>query len=88
MSGSQVRYVMRSVFGDPTSAPPPLKKLCPEDIFSFLWNGEGSLVDELLQCMAPHVDGNVLNDLKSKIHAHDPSGSDDPRKELKKSLLW
>ncbi|KAJ0966069.1 hypothetical protein J5N97_027207 [Dioscorea zingiberensis] len=84
----KVRYVMRSVFGDPKRAPPPLRKLSPEDLVSFLWKGECSLVEELLQCMAPHIDGNLLNDLKLKIHAHDPSGSDDLRRELKKSLLW
>lgn len=84
----QVRYVMRCVFGDPKKAPPPLERLSPQAAVSYLWKGEGSLVKELLQCMAPHMDDSMLNDLKSKIHAHDPSGSDDIQKELQKSLLW
>ncbi|XP_030546348.1 histone-lysine N-methyltransferase ATXR3 [Rhodamnia argentea] len=84
----KVRYVMRCIFGDPKKAPPPLVRLSPEEIVSLLWKGEGSLVEELLQCMAPHVDDNVLNDLKSKIRDHDPSGSVDIQKELKQSLLW
>ncbi|XP_042477330.1 histone-lysine N-methyltransferase ATXR3-like isoform X2 [Macadamia integrifolia] len=84
----KVRYVMRSLFGDPKKAPPPLKKLNPEEVVSVLWKGEGSLVEELLQCMAPHVEDDLLNALKSKIDLHDPSGSDDLRTALKKSLLW
>ncbi|XVF66941.1 hypothetical protein PTKIN_Ptkin10aG0080500 [Pterospermum kingtungense] len=84
----KVRYVMRCVFGDPKKAPPPIERLSPEEAVSFLWKGEGSLVKELLQCMAPHVEDNTLNDLRSKIQAHDPLGSDNILKELQKSLLW
>ncbi|XP_031254562.1 histone-lysine N-methyltransferase ATXR3 isoform X2 [Pistacia vera] len=84
----KVRYVMRCVFGDPKKAPPPLEKLSPEETVSFLWKGEGSLVEELLECIAPHVEVDILNDLKFKIHARDPSDSDDIQKELQKSLLW
>lgn len=79
---------MRCVFGDPKNAPPPLERLSPEAAVSFLWKGEGSLVEELLESLTPHVDENMLNDLKSKVHAHDPSGSEDIQKDLKKSLLW
>lgn len=79
---------MRCVFGDPKKAPPPLERLSSEEVVSFLWNGEGSLVDELLQCMAPHMEDSMLSELKLKIHAHDPSGTDDIHKELQKSLLW
>ncbi|KAK7259458.1 hypothetical protein RIF29_25066 [Crotalaria pallida] len=32
----RVRYVMRCIFGDPRKAPPPLEKLSPEEIVSFL----------------------------------------------------
>ncbi|KAJ4851262.1 hypothetical protein Tsubulata_019950, partial [Turnera subulata] len=84
----KVRYVMRCVFGDPKKAPPPLEKLSPEETVSFLWKGDGSLVEELLQCMGPHMEADMLNDLRSKIRAHDPSESDDVSKELQKSLLW
>ncbi|XP_052177771.1 histone-lysine N-methyltransferase ATXR3 isoform X2 [Diospyros lotus] len=84
----KVRYVMRCVFGDPKNAPPPVERLSPEEAVSFLWKGEGSLVDELTQCIAPHMDASMLKDLKSKIHAHDPSGSNDIQKELRKSLIW
>ncbi|GMP58602.1 hypothetical protein CsSME_00022208 [Camellia sinensis var. sinensis] len=79
---------MICVFGDPKKAPPPLERLSPEAAVSFLWKAEGSLVDELIQCMAPHMDDSMLNDLKSKIRAHDPSGSDDIQKELRRSLIW
>ncbi|XP_027344008.1 histone-lysine N-methyltransferase ATXR3 [Abrus precatorius] len=84
----KVRYVMRCIFGDPRKAPPPLEKLSPEETVSFIWKGEGSFVGELLQCIAPHVEEDILNDLESKIHAHDPSSSGDIQKELRKSLLW
>ncbi|GLT87043.1 hypothetical protein SLE2022_051450 [Rubroshorea leprosula] len=84
----KVRYVMRCVFDDPKKAPPPVERLTLEEVVSFLWKGEGSLVEELLQSMAPHVEEDRLNDLKSKIHAHDPSGSSDIQRELQKSLLW
>ncbi|XP_050381962.1 histone-lysine N-methyltransferase ATXR3 [Argentina anserina] len=84
----KVRYVMSSVFGDPKNAPPPLERLSAEEAVVYLWKGEGSLVEELLQSMAPHVEEQLLNDLKSKMLAHDPSSSDDIWKELKRSLLW
>ncbi|XP_058762459.1 histone-lysine N-methyltransferase ATXR3-like [Vicia villosa] len=84
----KVRYVMRCIFGDPRKAPPPIEKLSPEATVSSLWKGEGSFVEELLQCIAAHVEEDILNDLKSKIHAHDPSGSKDIQKELRKSLFW
>ena len=84
----QVRYVLRCVFGDPKIAPPPLEKLNPEDLISVLWKGEGSLVEELLQSMTPHTEADLLNELKSKIRAHDPSASDYLNRELQKSLLW
>ncbi|KAG9454280.1 hypothetical protein H6P81_007184 [Aristolochia fimbriata] len=84
----KVRYVMRRVFGDPKLAPPPLEKLSPEALVSVLWKGEGSLVEELLQCMAPHMEDDILHELRSKIHAHDPTGSGDLQREIRKSLLW
>lgn len=79
---------MRHVFGDPKNAPPPLERLAPEETVSYVWNGDGSLVDELLQSLSPHVEEGILNELRSKIHAHDPSGSVDILKELQRSLLW
>ncbi|KAL9322543.1 hypothetical protein ACSQ67_010596 [Phaseolus vulgaris] len=84
----KVRYVMRCIFGDPRKAPPPLEKLSPEATVSFLWKGEGSFVEELLKCIAPHIEEDILKDLKFKIHSHDPSNSVDIQKELRKSLLW
>ncbi|XP_029117517.2 histone-lysine N-methyltransferase ATXR3 [Elaeis guineensis] len=85
---NKVSYVMRCVFGDPKKAPPPLEKLNPEGLVSVLWKGEGSLVEELLHSMAPHVEADLLSELKDKIHAHDPSASDNLQRELRKSLLW
>lgn len=79
---------MRCIFGDPKQAPPPLERLTPDEVVSFIWKGKGSLVDELLQCMAPHMEDGLLNDLKSNIRAHDPSCSDDIPRELRKSLIW
>ncbi|KAL2328317.1 hypothetical protein Fmac_021744 [Flemingia macrophylla] len=84
----KVRYVMRCIFGDPLKAPPPLEKLSPEAVVSFLWKGEDSFVEELLQCLATHVEESTLNDLKSKIHSRDHSNSGDIQKEVQKSLLW
>ncbi|XP_020232383.1 histone-lysine N-methyltransferase ATXR3 isoform X1 [Cajanus cajan] len=84
----KVRYVMRCIFGDPLKAPPPLEKLSPEAVVSFLWKGEDSFVEELLQCLATHVEESTLNDLKSKINARDHSSPGDIQKEVQKSLLW
>ncbi|KAK7404932.1 hypothetical protein VNO78_05993 [Psophocarpus tetragonolobus] len=84
----KVRYVMRCIFGDPVKAPPPLEKLSPQAVVSFLWKGEDSFVEELLKCLACHVEEPTLNDLKSKIDARDPSSAGDIRKEVQKSLLW
>ncbi|KAK6919412.1 Protein SET DOMAIN GROUP 2, C-terminal [Dillenia turbinata] len=88
LSLDKVRYVMGCIFGDPRKAPPPLERLSPEEAVSFLWKGEGSLVQDLLQSMAPHMEEDVLNDFKSKIDARDPSGSANIQKELQKSLIW
>ncbi|CAA0808615.1 Histone-lysine N-methyltransferase ATXR3 [Striga hermonthica] len=84
----KVRYVMRCVFGDPKNAPPPLERLSPESAASHLWHGEGSFVEELIQCIAPHTDDLTLRDFKAKIQAHDPSCSEDADMKLRKSLLW
>ncbi|XP_068639387.1 histone-lysine N-methyltransferase ATXR3-like [Aristolochia californica] len=84
----KVRYVMRCVFGDPKLAPPPLERLSAEALVSVLWKGEGSLIEELLQCMAPHMEDDMVHELRSKIHARDPADSSDLQRELRKSLLW
>ncbi|KAG0503619.1 hypothetical protein HPP92_003691 [Vanilla planifolia] len=84
----KVKYVMRRVFGDPKKAPPPIKKIDQEELVSVLWKGEGSLVEELLQSMSPHIETDLLTDLKFKIHSRDPSGSDNIQRELRRSLLW
>ncbi|KAL5731042.1 hypothetical protein ACHQM5_003804 [Ranunculus cassubicifolius] len=85
----KVRYVMRKVYRDPEQAPAPLQRLSPEEIVSVIWKGEGSLVEELLECMAPHTEDNLLKDLRSKIQDHDPSGADhNLMGALRKSLLW
>lgn len=85
----KVRYVLRCVFGNPKEAPPPLQKLSPEEMVSVLWNGKGSLVDQLFDCITPHIlDDRMLQDLRSKIRAHDPSNSGNIEKDLRKSLLW
>ncbi|KAL3647172.1 hypothetical protein CASFOL_008140 [Castilleja foliolosa] len=84
----KVRYVMRCVFGDPKKAPPPLERLVPEEAASYIWKGDGSFVEELIECMAPHIDDVALRDLKAKINAHDPSCSDNIEMKLRKSLLW
>lgn len=79
---------MKCVFGDPMKAPPPLEKLSPEEVVSLLWKGEDSFVEELLQCLTPHVEESTLNDLKSKTRARDPLNSKDIQKAIQKSLLW
>ncbi|XP_071726293.1 histone-lysine N-methyltransferase ATXR3-like isoform X2 [Rutidosis leptorrhynchoides] len=84
----KVRYVMKTVFGDPKRAPPLLEKLTPKQVASFIWKGEGSFVDELMQCLAPHLEDEYLNELRSSIHAHDPFSSDDIQRDLRKSLIW
>ncbi|KAK9133618.1 hypothetical protein Scep_013146 [Stephania cephalantha] len=69
-------------------APPPLKKLNPEAIVSSIWKGEGSFVEEILQCMTPHVGEDVLNKLKYKIDSHDPSAFDDDYKTVTSPLVY
>ncbi|KAL3509629.1 hypothetical protein ACH5RR_029030 [Cinchona calisaya] len=84
----KVRYVMRCVFGDPKRAPPPLERLNLREAVSYLWNSEESLVEELIQCIAPHLEDSILSELKANIRAHDPSDSDDIETGLRKSLTW
>ncbi|KAM7267509.1 hypothetical protein ACFE04_009675 [Oxalis oulophora] len=83
----QVRHVIKCVFGHPKNAPPPLEKLSPEEVVSNIWKGEGSPLEQLLQCISPHMKEDVLNNLKSNFLAHDPFGSHDFERELQKSLL-
>ncbi|CAA6671908.1 unnamed protein product [Spirodela intermedia] len=52
----KVRYVMRCAFGDPKKAPPPLERVGPEMLVASLWTAEDSLVEELLQCLSPHLE--------------------------------
>ncbi|KAL8228458.1 hypothetical protein R6Q57_016042 [Mikania cordata] len=84
----KVRYVMKNVFGDPKRAPPLLEKLTPQEVVSHIWKGEGSFVDELLRCIAPHLEDGHLNEVRSGIRARDPSFSDDVLGTLRKSLIW
>ncbi|KAM7267441.1 hypothetical protein ACFE04_009607 [Oxalis oulophora] len=84
----QVRHVIKCVFGHLKNASPPLEKLSPEEVVSNIWKGEGSSVEQLLQCISPHMKEDVLNNLKSNFLAHDPFGSHDFERELQKSLLW
>lgn len=80
--------MMKTVFGDPKRAPPLLEKLTPKEVVSFIWKGEGSLVDELMQCIGPQMEDGYLNELRSNIRARDPSSSDDIQGSLRKSLIW
>lgn len=79
---------MKKVFGDPKEAPPLVEKLTPKEVISFIWKGEGSFVDELIQSIAPHMEDGHLTELRSSIRSHDPSSSDDIQTALRKSLLW
>jgi hypothetical protein len=79
---------MRCIFGDAKNAPPPLVRLTGKSLVSAIWKGEGSLVDELLQSIEPHVEEDVLTELKEKILVHDPSDSEDIEGDIRKSLLW
>nr|ACF81895.1 unknown [Zea mays] len=84
----KVRYVMRCIFGDPKNAPPPLVRLSGKSLVSAIWKGDSSIVAELIQSMEPHVEEEVLSDLKAKIRAHDPSESEDIEGGIRNSLLW
>jgi hypothetical protein len=84
----KVRYVMRCIFGDPKNAPPPLVRLSGKSLVSAIWKGDCSIVAELLQSMEPHVEEEVLSDLKAKIRAHEPSDSEDIEGGIRNSLLW
>jgi hypothetical protein len=79
---------MRCVFGDPKNAPPPLVRLSGKSLVSAIWKGDSSIVAELLQSMEPHVEEEVLSDLKVKIRAHDPPDSEDIEGGIRNSLLW
>lgn len=78
---------MRCAFGDPKKAPPPLERVGPEMLVASLWTAEGSLVEELLRCLSPHLEASALGELRAKVRARSPSGPDLPA-ELRRSLLW
>lgn len=79
---------MKNVFGDPKRAPPLLERLAPKEVVSHIWKGEGSFVEELIQCIAPHLEDGHLSEIRSSIRTHDPSSSDDIPAALRKSLIW
>ncbi|XP_057838042.2 histone-lysine N-methyltransferase ATXR3 [Cryptomeria japonica] len=84
----KARYIIRNIHQDPKKAPPPLRKLDSTELVSLLWKGENSLVEELLRCMANHVDVERLNRLKQQVHMRELSGSKNIEKSLRESLLW
>ncbi|XP_076917425.1 histone-lysine N-methyltransferase ATXR3-like [Bidens hawaiensis] len=84
----KVRYVMKNVFGDPKRAPPLLERLTSKEVVSHIWKGEGSFVEELIQCIAPHLEDGHLSEIRASIRTHDPSSSDDILAALRKSLIW
>jgi hypothetical protein len=51
----------------------------------WIWKRQDSVVNELLQCLAPHLSEEALSDFKHRILKHGPhdSGSD-----LTQCLLW
>ncbi|KAL6545115.1 hypothetical protein OROHE_009780 [Orobanche hederae] len=53
---------MRCVFSDPKEAPPPLKRLSPDAVASYMWKGYGSFVEELIECMTLHTEDVASND--------------------------
>lgn len=79
---------MRCVFGDPKKAPPPLERLAPREAALYIWNGEGSFIEDLIQSIAPHMDDSLLSEFKASVKAHDPSTSENVEMALRKSLLW
>ncbi|KAL6552637.1 hypothetical protein OROHE_008001 [Orobanche hederae] len=85
---NKVKYVMRCAFSDLKKAPPILERLIPEAAASYIWKGDGSFVEELIECMTPHTEDVALRELKAKIHSHDPSCSNDTEMKIRKSLLW
>ncbi|KAJ0714180.1 hypothetical protein HanPI659440_Chr13g0486641 [Helianthus annuus] len=79
---------MTNMFGDPKRTTPLLEQLSPKEVVSHIWKGEGSFVEELIQCIAPHLEDGHLSEVRSNIRAHDPSSSDDVLGALRKSLIW
>jgi [histone H3]-lysine4 N-trimethyltransferase ATXR3 len=79
---------MRCIFGEAKNAPPPMVRLTGKSLVSAIWKGDNSIVAELLQSMEPHVEEEVLSDLKAKIRAHDPSDCEDVEGAIRNSLLW
>ncbi|KAJ0511149.1 hypothetical protein HanIR_Chr11g0548751 [Helianthus annuus] len=72
---------------NPKPAPSLLERLSPKEV-SHIWKGEGSFVEELIQCIAPHLEDGYLSEVRSSIRPHDPSSSDDVLGALRKSLIW
>ncbi|KAL6543513.1 hypothetical protein OROHE_010135 [Orobanche hederae] len=79
---------MRCIFNDPKEAAHPLERLSPEATTFYIWKGDGSFVEELIECMTPYTEDVSLRELKAKIHAYDPSCSNDTEMKPRKSLLW
>jgi hypothetical protein len=81
----QVRHILTKIYKIPSLAPPPLRKLDKKDIVQWIWKRDDSVVNELLQCLAPHLSKEALSDLKQSISKHGPH---DSGTNLMHCLLW
>lgn len=81
----KVRHILTTNYNNPSLAPPPLRKLDKREMVQWIWKKENSVVNELLQCMTPHLPKEGMADLKQSMAKHVPN---DMGTNLMECLLW
>ncbi|KAJ7549235.1 hypothetical protein O6H91_07G046000 [Diphasiastrum complanatum] len=84
----KVRYLLTKLYNEPCKAPPPLRRLESKELVRLIWKGEGSVVGELLHCMAPHISKEQFLAFEQKVRKHDPDESKHVESNLRQSLYW
>ncbi|CAM6122763.1 unnamed protein product [Calypogeia fissa] len=81
----KVRHILTKTYKNPSLAPPPLRMLDKKDIVQLIWKRHDSVVNELLQCLAPHLPKETMSDFTQSIAKHAPH---DLGTNLMQCLLW
>ncbi|BBN01324.1 [histone H3]-lysine4 N-trimethyltransferase ATXR3 [Marchantia polymorpha subsp. ruderalis] len=81
----KVRHILTELFDKPGLAPPPVRKLDLKEMVQWIWKKENSVVNELLQCLAPHLEREKMLQFKESVGRNSPNDSGN---NLHLSLLW
>ncbi|KAL3697909.1 hypothetical protein R1sor_011985 [Riccia sorocarpa] len=81
----KVRHILTELYREPSAAPPPVRKLDPREMVQWIWKKQNSVVNELVQSLAPHLKSEALMEFKAAIGRNSPN---DNGVNLHMALLW